>query len=85
MPNSSHPDAQALPAAGLGRRSWAWNLFAGLMAVVVVAMLATALGIRYWLWPELAQTINSPQRLAQSVGPALDPLDLELRARDARA
>ena len=85
MPNSNHPDAQALPSAGLGRRSWAWNLFAGLMAVVVVAMLATALGIRYWLWPELAQTLNDPQRLAQSVGPALDPLDLELRARDARA
>ncbi len=55
------------------------------MAMVVLAMLATALGIRYWLWPELAQTINNPQRLAQAVGPALDPLDLELRARDARA
>ncbi|MFZ8912165.1 MAG: DUF3971 domain-containing protein, partial [Burkholderiaceae bacterium] len=85
MPNSNHPDSQALSSAGLGRRSWAWNLFAGLMVLVVLAMLSTALGIRYWLWPQLAQTINNPQRLAQSVGPALDPLDLELRARDARA
>ena len=85
MPNSSQPDSQALSSAGLGRRSWAWNLFAGFMVLVVLAMLATALGIRYWLWPQLAQTINNPQRLAQSVGPALDPLDLELRARDARA
>ncbi|MGA0807549.1 MAG: hypothetical protein ACO3PI_00670, partial [Burkholderiaceae bacterium] len=85
MPNSNHPDSQALSSAGLGRRSWAWNLFAGLMVLVVLAMLSTALGIRYWLWPQLSQTINNPQRLAQSVGPALDPLDLELRARDARA
>ncbi len=85
MPNSRHSDSHSGPAEALGRRSWAWNLFAGLMALVVLAMLATALGIRYWLWPELAQTINNPQRLAQSVGPALNPLDLELRARDARA
>ena len=89
MPNSTSPDAKDLDLAraspGLARRSWAWNVFAGLMAMMVLAMLTIALGIRYWLWPELAQTINNPQRLAQAVGPALDPLDLELRARDARA
>ena len=89
MPNSNSPDAKDLDSAkaspGLARRSWAWNVFAGLMAMMVLAMLTTALGIRYWLWPELAQTINNPQRLAQAVGPALEPLDLELRAREARA
>ena len=47
--------------------------------------IGSALAVRYWLWPGLADLLNDPARLAQSTAVYLDKEGLTLEVRDARA
>ncbi|MFM1879817.1 MAG: hypothetical protein RLZZ344_51 [Pseudomonadota bacterium] len=56
-----------------------------LLSVGVCMALGSALLVRYWLWPGLAELLNDPIRLAQSTAPYLEKEGLRLEIRDARA
>jgi len=47
--------------------------------------IGSAVVVRYWLWPGLADLLNDPIRLAQSTAPYLDKAGLTLEVRDAKA
>lgn len=48
-------------------------------------MIGSAVTVRYWLWPGLADLLNDPVRLAQATAPYLDKEGLTLEVRDAKA
>jgi len=58
---------------------------AAALGSLIVVMLGSALVVRYWLWPSLAELLNDPVRLEQTVGPYLVAEGLRLEIRDARA
>ncbi|MEY3668622.1 MAG: hypothetical protein RL258_17, partial [Pseudomonadota bacterium] len=70
---------------GRGPRWGIKRLALALFLALAMAAVGSALVVRYWLWPGLADLLNDPVRLAQSTAPYLDREGLTLEVRDARA
>ena len=60
---------------------WFMLALAGLLLILV----ASALSVRYWLWPSLASLLNDPVRLEQTLDQYLGESDISITVRNAHA